>query len=131
MKLGALFSGGKDSVFSIDKALQAGHDVVCLITILSKNPESYMYHVPNIEYTKLQAEAMELPIITYETVGIKEKELIDLEVAILEAVEKFEITGLVNGAIYSNYQRRRIENHLPVIQGWYRGNRGDWFRRRR
>ena len=27
-----------------------------------------------------------------------------------QAQEKYQITGLVNGAIYSNYQRRRIEN---------------------
>ena len=41
--------------------------------------------------------------------GEKEKELDDLKVAIVEAINKYEITGLVNGAIYSNYQRRRVD----------------------
>jgi len=110
MRLGALFSGGKDSVFSIFKVLDQGHEVKCLITIISKNPESYMYHVPNIELTKLQAEAMELPMVLNETEGEKEKELEELKASIIEAKQKFDITGVVSGAIYSNYQRRRIDN---------------------
>jgi len=110
MKIASLFSGGKDSVFSSFKAVNLGHKLECLITIISKNPESYMYHVPNIELTKLQAEAMGIPIILRETPGIKEEELRDLKTAISEAKGKFQIAGLVNGAIYSNYQRSRIEN---------------------
>lgn len=109
MQIGALFSGGKDSVYSIFKAINAGHQLKCLITIQSDNPESYMYHVPNIGLTQLQAEAMGVPIVTRNTKGVKEKELEDLRIAIDEAKKKYLIQGLVNGAIYSNYQRKRIE----------------------
>jgi asparagine synthase (glutamine-hydrolysing) len=110
MKLGALFSGGKDSVFSCYKVAQAGNEIECLITIISKNPESYMYHVPNITLTELQADAMEIPIIIRNSDGVKEEELLDMKLAVEDAITKFEIQGIVNGAIYSNYQRRRIEN---------------------
>ncbi len=110
MRLGALFSGGKDSVFSIYKAIKLGHDVRVLITIFSKNRESYMYHVPNIELTKLQSSAMEIPIIIRESMGIKEEELLDLEFAIHEAKKDYKLDGIVSGAIYSNYQRRRIDD---------------------
>ncbi len=110
MQLGALFSGGKDSAFSIFKALNSGHDIKCLITIFSKNPESYMYHVPNIELTKLQSESMEIPIIIRQTEGVKEEELIDLKLAMTDAMKEYHIKGIVSGAIYSNYQRRRIDN---------------------
>ena len=75
MYIGSLFSGGKDSVFSAYKAIADGHELKCLITIISQNPESYMYHVPNIDLTRLQAEAMELPIIMHTTKGEKEKEV--------------------------------------------------------
>ncbi len=109
MQVCALFSGGKDSVFSIYKAINSGHEVKCLITIISKNPESYMYHVPNIEFTKLQAEAMDIPILVRYTEGVKEQELDDLIIVLEEALHKYKVSGLVNGAIYSNYQRRRIE----------------------
>ena len=89
MKIGALFSGGKDSVFAIYKAINAGHELKCLITVLSENPESYMYHVPNIELTKLQAKAMEIPIMLRQTKGIKEEELADLRFLIKEAQKKY------------------------------------------
>jgi asparagine synthase (glutamine-hydrolysing) len=109
MLLGGLFSGGKDSLFSIYKALDMGHKIECLITIISNNPESYMYHVPNIKLTKLQAEAMEIPIIHQTTDGVKELELNDLKVAINVAINDYHINGIVSGAIYSNYQRTRID----------------------
>jgi ABC transporter with metal-binding/Fe-S-binding domain ATP-binding protein len=109
MRLGALFSGGKDSVLALHDAMNNGHEVVVLISIISKNSESYMFHVPNIELTKLQAEAMELPIIMRETEGVKEEELLDLKLAIKDAMEQYGIEGIVSGAIYSNYQRMRID----------------------
>jgi len=109
MKLGALFSGGKDSVLAIYTAFKEGHDVEVLITVKSKNPESYMFHVPNIENAELQAEAMGLPIIVRETEGVKEEELADMELAIRDAVEQYGIEGIVSGAIYSNYQRSRVD----------------------
>jgi ABC transporter with metal-binding/Fe-S-binding domain ATP-binding protein len=109
MRLCSLFSGGKDSVLASYKAITSGHEIACLIVVISKNPESYMYHVPNIELTKLQAEAMEIPIIIRESAGIKEEELKDLKAGIEDAIDEYGITGLVNGAIYSNYQRSRVE----------------------
>jgi len=33
-------------------------NVKCLIIIQSKNPESYMFHTPNISWAKVQAEAI-------------------------------------------------------------------------
>ncbi len=53
---------------------------------------------------------MDLPIIVRETEGEKEKELEDLKLALENARQQYNIEGLVNGAIYSNYQRRRVEN---------------------
>jgi len=110
MRLGALFSGGKDSVFAMYKTLNDAHEIRCLITVKSENPESYMYHVPNIDLTDLQAEAMGIPLIVHKTRGVKEEELMELESGIQEAKKRFEITGIVSGAIYSNYQRKRIDN---------------------
>ena len=108
MKLGVLFSGGKDSSFALFKA-QESHDVVCLISVFSKNKESYMFHVPNIELTKLQANAIGLPLIQKTTKGEKEKELDDLKEAILLAKEGYHIEGIVTGAIESVYQSTRIQ----------------------
>ncbi len=108
MRVGVLFSGGKDSTLALIKASRM-HDVKCLISIIPENQESYMFHVPNILLTKYQAEAMEIPIIQKITKGEKEKELIDLKKAIEDAKENFEIDGVVSGAIKSNYQYSRIK----------------------
>jgi diphthine-ammonia ligase len=74
MKLGVLFSGGKDSCYALFKAGKE-HEIVCLITMASDNPDSYMFHTPNIEMTKLQSEALDIPLISGRTKGEKEEEL--------------------------------------------------------
>src|SRR3989344_5771765 len=109
MKLGVLFSGGKDSTYSAWLAKKFGYELTCLISIFSKNPESYMFHTPSIEKTKMQAEIMGIPIITQETSGEKEEELKDLEKAIERAKNKFKIQGIATGAIQSVYQASRIQ----------------------
>lgn len=58
----------------------------------------------------MQAEAMDLPIIYRITKGVKEEELDDLEIALKEAMQLYNIKGVVSGAIYSNYQRKRIDD---------------------
>ncbi len=108
MRLGVLFSGGKDSTFALHKAAEK-EEIACLITVLSKNKESFMFHTPNINLTALQAEALGLPLITKVTEGKKEEELADLQDAIAEAIKRFHIVGLVTGAVESVYQSKRIQ----------------------
>ena len=108
MKLAVLFSGGKDSCFACYKAMKK-NEVVCLISLISKNPESFMFHTPNIHLTEVQAEAIGLPLVTVETEGKKEEELKDLRKAIELAKEKYEIEGIVTGAVQSVYQSTRIK----------------------
>jgi len=108
MRVGVLFSGGKDSTLALSKAMKE-HEVVCLITIISKNTESFMFHTPNIEITKLQAESIGLPLIQRITEGKKEEELEDLRKAVVEAKENYRIDGIVTGAVESVYQSKRIQ----------------------
>jgi len=108
MRIGVLFSGGKDSIYALFKAMKK-HKVVCLISIFSKNPESFMFHTPNIHITELQAESIGLPLIQKITEGKKEEELEDLRKAIKEAKETFKIDAIVTGAIESVYQSKRIQ----------------------
>jgi len=110
LKLGVLFSGGKDSTYAAWLAKKQGHELACLITLYSENPDSYMFHTPSIKKTKQQAKAMALPLVVKNTKGIKEKELDDLEEAIKSAKEKYNINAVVSGALASNYQKSRIEN---------------------
>jgi len=109
MKLGALFSSGKDSSYALYLMQKEGHEIKCLITIKSKNPDSFMFHTPNIDITRLQAEAMGIPLIEEETEGNKEDELKDLEKVIKRAKEEYGIEGVTTGALFSEYQSQRIE----------------------
>ncbi|MBN2109577.1 MAG: TIGR00289 family protein [Methanosarcinaceae archaeon] len=109
LKLGVLFSSGKDSNYALHIMQEQNYSVECLITIKSENPDSYMFHTPNIGLAQLQAQAMGIPLIEEMTPGEKETELRDLKNAILRAKDEFGIEGVVTGALYSNYQRERIE----------------------
>ncbi len=117
MRLGVLFSGGKDSTFALQLAAE-NEEVVCLITVVSKNKESYMFHTPNIEVTVLQAEALELPLVSVVTEGKKEEELADLEKAICEAKNRFQIDGVVTGAVESVYQASRVQRICNSLDIW-------------
>ncbi len=106
MRIAALFSGGKDSVSAVWDSIRKGHDVRYLITMVSENPESYMFHYPNVEYTSQQASSMGMTHIFRNTKGEKEKELEDLKAAIEKVRE--EVDCLAAGGLASNYQRNRI-----------------------
>lgn len=66
-----------------------------------------MFHHPNVELTEVQADLMEIPLLSEETLGEKEEELKDLERLISRV--RGEVEGILSGAIASNYQRSRIE----------------------
>ncbi|MBC8435158.1 diphthine--ammonia ligase [archaeon] len=109
MKLAVLFSGGKDSTYAAWLAKKQGHEISCLISIWSENEDSFMFHTPTIELTKIQAGAMKIPLIIQKTKGKKEIELKDLEKAIKNAKKEFGIEGVVTGAVESVYQASRVQ----------------------
>jgi diphthine-ammonia ligase len=117
MRVGVLFSGGKDSALALYKARKF-HDVVCLISLVSINPESYMFHVPNIELTKMQAKAIGLHLLRKTTKGEKEDELQDLMEILSVAKAKLRIEGVVTGAIKSVYQASRIQRICSDLDLW-------------
>ncbi len=110
LNLGALVSSGKDSLFALHLMRQRNYAIRCLISLHSHNPESYMFHTPTIELVKLQARALGIPLVFLETTGEKEHELYDLQKAIQQAINDYQIEGIITGALYSNYQRTRIEH---------------------
>jgi diphthine-ammonia ligase len=105
MKVAALFSGGKDSVFAVYITRQYGWEVTHLVTLLSQKPDSWMFHSINIEHTSLLAQALGIPLVKHSTNGEKEQELVDLK----HVLEHLDVDGVVSGAIASEYQRTRIE----------------------
>ena len=109
VKLAAMISSGKDGLFAAYRMARQNYEITCFVTMKSANPDSYMFHTPNIGMAELQAKAAGIPIIVQKTEGEKEKELEDLEKALDRAKKEHGIQGVVTGALYSNYQRERIE----------------------
>lgn len=109
IKLGALVSSGKDSIYAMSLMQKQSYEIACIITLRSRNPDSFMFHTPGIDMVRLQAESMGIPLIEQDTEGEKEEELKDLKIALEKAKERHHIGGIVTGALCSNYQRERIE----------------------
>jgi len=110
MILAALFSGGKDSTFSIYKAQKLGHQIKCLVTVFPKSDESHLLHYSNIELSELQSKSLDIPHLTikadsYDT----EVELDKLEEVLELAKIKFGIEGVVHGGIMSKFQKDKFE----------------------
>lgn len=105
MRVAALFSGGKDSVFAVYIAKQYGWEIPFLVTLFPEQSDSWMFHSINISQTEQVARAMEVPLVKRITRAEKETELVDLKAVL----QDLEIDGVVSGAIASEYQRTRIE----------------------
>jgi len=106
LRVVSLFSGGKDSTYAIYRTLLEGNSVEYLVTVITRNPDSWMFHRINVEMTRYQADAIGIKQIMVPSMGIKEEEVEDLKAA-LERLSGVE--GLVSGVVASRYQRNRIE----------------------
>lgn len=105
MNVASLFSGGKDSLFSIYIVKQWGWDIKYLVTLHPKKKDSWMFHHLNISQTEKIAKALDIPHIKKTIEGNKEEEILELK----EILQNLDIDGVISGAIASEYQRTRIE----------------------
>ncbi len=111
MKLGSLFSGGKDSTYAIYLAQKQGHEVTCLLSVFTKSEESHLLHYPNMQWTKLQSQSMNIPQLTINSESNEtDDELFALEKLLQNAKDQFHIEGLVHGGIKSQFQKEKFES---------------------
>jgi diphthine-ammonia ligase len=100
----ALVSGGKDSVYAGYLADTQGRTVDELVVLRPQDPESMMFHTPNLDLVSLQAEAWGK---SYRTVDVEGRD----EAAELAALAH-GISGasgwVTAGAIGSSYQWSRL-----------------------
>jgi len=107
MKLAVLFSGGKDSCLALHKVLKQGHEILYLLNVFPETEDSFMFHKPDLNLLKKQAEELGIELIVKKTKGEKEKELGDLRKLIGKI--KDDVEGIVVGGIASSYQGKRIK----------------------
>jgi diphthine-ammonia ligase len=113
----SLFSGGKDSSWALYRALEAGLDVGRLLTV-HPEADSYMYHVPATKLARLAAESIGIPLAEVTLPALEgqdsttrgDAEIEPLEEALRDlAPEIGGISGIIAGAVESEYQTSRIE----------------------
>jgi ABC transporter with metal-binding/Fe-S-binding domain ATP-binding protein len=105
MRVAALASGGKDSTYAMYVAMQRGWEVASLVSIQPRDAASMLYHVPNVRLTRLQAEAMDVPIVEEAAETGEAAELDGLRRGLARA----DGDAVVVGAIASDYQHSRID----------------------
>jgi diphthine-ammonia ligase len=112
LRVAVSFSGGKDSTYATWIALHQAWDVR-LVTVRPRSVDSLMFHYPNTEWTHLQAQAMEL---SHEVVETKSRdELAELRLALARMKSEHRISGLVTGAVASDYQKTRFDNLCDTV----------------
>ena len=117
MKLASLYSGGKDSNYSIFEVKRLGHDVLCLVSITPEISDSLLFHFPNIQLTQALAQAIDLPIRNFQSSTSKlENEMSVLENALSTVKDEFGIEGIVHGGISSMFQKRNFEKVCDGLQ---------------
>ena len=121
MKLAALFSGGKDSTYAIFLAKKLGHTVDLLLTLYPHSDESHLLHYPNLRFSKLQSESMNIPQLIEKTISNDSKTECDkLNNLMVQAKENYAIKGIVHGGILSEYQKNNFtslckKNDLEIV----------------
>ena len=113
MKVAVLFSGGKDSTYAVWILQHLGWEISSLITVKPQTVDSWMFHYPNVEWTRLQADAMGLPHRMVQ--GNGNDELDQLQDVLVSMKRDLGIVGLATGAVASDYQKVRFDNMCDVI----------------
>jgi diphthine-ammonia ligase len=101
-----MFSGGKDSCYSVWLSQHQAWDVERLVTVRPESRDSWMFHYPNVEWTVLQAKSMGLQHTLVST-GTDELQL--LEETLRELKVEDRLDGLVTGAVASEFQKTRFD----------------------
>jgi diphthine-ammonia ligase len=110
MNLAALFSGGKDSTYSIFLARKQGHDIKCLLSVFPKSDNSLLLHHVNLPWTSLQSRAMHIPQLIIKSKSDAIEDEIDvLKRILIRAKDEYQIEGLIHGGISSKFQKVKFE----------------------
>ncbi|MCS7097871.1 MAG: diphthine--ammonia ligase [Candidatus Methanomethyliaceae archaeon] len=121
MRIAILYSGGKDSNLALYYLIKENYEIAFLLTVIPNKFDSWMFHRPNVELAKVQAECLNLPWQYVNVSGEKDFELYELK-TFLSSIRG--IDGIATGVIASKYQKEKIEdlcknlNLKPIFPLW-------------
>jgi uncharacterized protein (TIGR00290 family) len=105
MRVCCLFSGGKDSSYSLHRMLLSGFEVPVLLTLRSADPDSWLYQTPGMEASHLFHGLTGIETRVVDAPGGKEVEGDHLTTVLGGLKEEFDLDAVCSGALMSDYQR--------------------------
>jgi diphthine-ammonia ligase len=99
------FSGGKDSMLALDRALRSGLHVARLVTLYDEASQRVRFHGVSVAVMRAQAQALGLPISLHPTTPAS------FEPVFLRALQELR-TEEIAGVIFGNI-------HLADVRAWY------------
>ena len=104
MNVTCLVSGGKDSVLALWLALHQ-FNVISILSVRSRCPESYLFHIPNTQYVALIAKMLNIP---YRTIFVENCHVEDEIQALKDFLTESEAEAVITGGIRSDFQRYKF-----------------------
>ncbi|KAH9386996.1 diphthine-ammonia ligase [Nematocida major] len=122
MQFIALVSGGKDSIYNMQMAMQDGHIPVCLLNMkMPAERDSFMFQYAGNNLLPGISECLNLPLHQKETSGLSKERGIEYKVTENDEIEDlfsairslqglYEFSAVSVGAISSVYQYNRVKS---------------------
>ncbi|HEX6509373.1 MAG TPA: diphthine--ammonia ligase [Chloroflexota bacterium] len=105
MRYALSFSGGKDSMLALHRAVNAGYDVACLFNIYEGSSGRVRFHGIRAPLIAAQAAAIDIPLVQDHTHPD------DYETVFLRLLDRLRDEG-IRGIIFGNI-------HLADLRAWY------------
>lgn len=117
MKVAILYSGGKDSTYAIDHAMQKKWDIRYLISVKPNRKDCYLFHYATVEHTKELANILGFQHTLVKCkVSNPEKEAELIRKVVEEKQKKDPINALVLGGVgLQETQLQSIQNALRPL----------------
>ncbi|MCM3718136.1 diphthine--ammonia ligase [Fictibacillus phosphorivorans] len=101
-KTAVCWSGGKDCCLALDQLLKEKHEMVCLLSMVSKEHARNHAHGIQLEILRLQAEALGLPLVLVNSAGDYET---SLKKSLVELKENYGVEAIGFGSLYMESDR--------------------------
>ena len=106
----ALYSGGKDSHYSLVLSYRSGIVPRVLVTATPLREDSWLFHGINVTWCRLHGEAMGIPLFFIEVSGVKDRELDEFKKGLSRVLSLYpDVDYLITGAVKSRYQLEKFK----------------------
>jgi len=105
----ALYSGGKDSHYSLLLSFYQGLVPEALVIVEPSRDDSWLFHAVNTRWAKLHGEIMGLPVYTIPVSGLKDLEYVEFKAGLEKVLRRYPNADyVIVGAVRSRFQLEKF-----------------------